>query len=193
MRSIFGGRRIRSHCQSLAQASGQRLRPHCATSGGSPRGQFIRPSICAAVELGSDTLANSRSRVAGANTREFLEALRAALITPKLRVAGIARFGRTWRRFFFGMVMDRETPVREIEDGLRALLRGLLVEAPDSVEERTGVLLRPMSSGATLEASPLPSRSGRSVAEPRQLRCSPTHPHRPVPSTKPLIEALRLP
>jgi AcrR family transcriptional regulator len=94
---------------------------------------FIRPAVWAAVELGSDTLQQELEAAMGANTREFLEALSGALTTSELRVAGIARFGRLWRRAFFGLVMDRQAPPRELDEGLEALLRGLL---PPSVQLR---------------------------------------------------------
>ena len=87
---------------------------------------FVRPSVCAAVELGSETLWPALEAALGANTREFLQALSGALTPAERRVAGLWRFGRTWRRFFFGVVMDREAPTAEIEEGLLALLRGLI-------------------------------------------------------------------
>ena len=91
---------------------------------------FIRPSLYAAAELGSSTLWPSVETALAANTSEFQTALRAALTASELRVAGVARIGRTWRRVFFGLAMDREAPVSEIEEGLRALLRGYRVEPP---------------------------------------------------------------
>jgi AcrR family transcriptional regulator len=130
---------------------------------------FIRPSVWAAVELGSDALWPSLEAALGANTREFLEALRAALTTSELRIAGIARCGRTWRRLVFGMVMDREAPVQEMEAGLLALLRGL---APDGRSRQLGY------AGASQSAS------GRD--RPRAPRAWPTRAREPVTHTTPV-------
>jgi AcrR family transcriptional regulator len=93
---------------------------------------FVRPAVYAAVELGSEVLWPSLETALAANTQEFQEALRGALSTSPSRVPGLARFGRIWRRFFFGAVMDREAPRRELEDGLAALVRGLTPPELDS-------------------------------------------------------------
>jgi AcrR family transcriptional regulator len=86
---------------------------------------FVRPAVYAAIELGSEVLWPSLEAALAANTREFQDALRGALSTSESRVPGLARFGRIWRRFFFGAVLDREAPRRELADGLVALVRGL--------------------------------------------------------------------
>jgi AcrR family transcriptional regulator len=86
---------------------------------------FVRPAVYAATELGSAVLWPSLEAALAANTEEFQDALRGALSTSEARVPGLARFGRTWRRVFFGAVLDREAPRRELADGLSALLRGL--------------------------------------------------------------------
>jgi hypothetical protein len=74
-----------------------------------------------------------------ANTQEFQEALRGALSSSEARVPGLARFGRIWRRFLLGAVLDWEAPRQELADGLLALLRGLPV-----------VALRPAAGARTL-------------------------------------------
>jgi AcrR family transcriptional regulator len=86
---------------------------------------FLRPAVYAATELGSSVLWPSLEAALAANTQEFQEALRGALSTSDARVPGLARFGRTWRRFFFGAVLDWDAPRQELADSLRALLRGL--------------------------------------------------------------------
>jgi AcrR family transcriptional regulator len=91
---------------------------------------FVRPAVYAATELGSAVLWPSLEAALAANTREFQDALRGALSSSAMRVPGLARFGRIWRRFFFGAVLDREAPRQELADGLLALVRGLTPSEP---------------------------------------------------------------
>ena len=86
---------------------------------------FLRPAVFAATELGSSVLWPSLETALAANTQEFQDALRGAVSTSAARVPGLARFGRIWRRFFFGAVLDWNAPRAELADGLAALLRGL--------------------------------------------------------------------
>ena len=98
---------------------------------------FIRPAVYAATELGSEVLWPSLELALGANTQEFQDALRDALSKSEARVPGMARFGRIWRRFLFGAVLDWEAPRRELSDGLLALVRGMA--PPELVLNRGGL------------------------------------------------------
>ncbi|MBV9544032.1 MAG: helix-turn-helix transcriptional regulator [Chloroflexi bacterium] len=74
---------------------------------------FLRPAVYAAIELGSAALWPSLEVALAANTQEFQDARRGALSISEARVPGLARLGRTWRRFVFGAVLDREAPRQE--------------------------------------------------------------------------------
>jgi len=104
---------------------------------------FLRPAVYAAIELGSAALWPSLEVALAANTQQFQDALRGALSTSEARVPGLARLGRTWRRFVFGAVLDREAPRQELADGLRALVRGLA--PPELVLHAGGVSPTPIS------------------------------------------------
>jgi AcrR family transcriptional regulator len=104
---------------------------------------FLRPAVYAAIELGSQVLWPNLEAALAANTREFQDALHGALSTSEARVPGLARFGRTWRRFLFGAVLDGEAPRRELADGLLALVRGLA--PPELVGQPGGVSPAPAS------------------------------------------------
>ena len=91
---------------------------------------FVRPAVYAATELGSAVLWASLETALAANTREFQDALAGALTPSQARVPGLARLGRTWRRFVFGAILDREAPRQELAEGLLALLRGLALPEP---------------------------------------------------------------
>ena len=105
---------------------------------------FLRPAVYAASELGSEVLWPSLETALAANTQEFQDALRGALSASEARVAGLARFGRIWRRFIFGAILDREAPRRELADGLVALVRGL--SPPELVLRPGGAPLAPAAS-----------------------------------------------
>lgn len=83
---------------------------------------------------------------------------------------GLARFGRIWRRFFFGAVLDRDAPRQELADGLYALLRGL-VPCEFVLHPATPVARAAVSAvrgfGAWTSPSSRPCRSGRQSADER--------------------------
>lgn len=83
---------------------------------------FVRPSVRAALELGSAELQQCLDQGFTRNVDELAQTLR--LVAPHIDEAELAALGRTIRRIGLGSLLDAESDLDEVIDEIRAVIDG---------------------------------------------------------------------